>query len=600
MSVVAFLWGRLLVGTGAGLFAGFMSGLFPGFYFRTRVGYYDTDIATLLFPLAVSLGLAWWLNAAAASPWLKPTEGGQEPEPEPTFLPFWLGLLAAFGVWWHGDIGKFNLVAVWLGLALILALVPAGRKGTYLLGLALFALTALGGWLGALGGVALSWLWTRRPTWFAPLGRWFWPGTLLVLLVLVCTGNLIHPLEYMAAKIAAYMKPVAQGLEASGTLAYPSITQSIVEAQNIPLGDILERLMPWPWLSLAGLAGFALLVAVRPVAVFLVPLVALCLLSIKMGARMSMFGGPGVALGVGALVVWLLRWLLPDAPYRKWALILAPAVLGLALLAPWLRVYVTAPATPVLSKLHALALTRLAELSPPNSQVWTWWDWGYATDYYARRKSFADGGKHSGPRVFPLGLALITPSPLQANQVINYIAAVSKNGSDGSEALQGRTPEQAQGFFASLASTPYSFPKRNKQYLVVTWENFRLLYWISFYGSWDFQARNGGHVQCMEASPFFSLDENAGTVTPMGQAPIQVASLDVITAKGKLRKAFPGVNGPHFVYNDLRESGFFMDDAAYSSMAVQLLLADVGDARFTPYFHLIWEGFPEVRIYEVR
>ena len=84
---------------------------------------------------------------------------------------------------------------------------------------------------------------------------------------------------------------------------------------------------------------------------------------------MSMFGGPGVALGVGALTVWSLRWLLPDAPFRKWILTLVPAALALALLFPWLRVYVTVPATPVLSKPHALALTRLAELSPPNSQV---------------------------------------------------------------------------------------------------------------------------------------------------------------------------------------------------------------------------------------
>ena len=102
----------------------------------------------------------------------------------------------------------------------------------------------------------------------------------------------------------------------------------------------------------------------------------------------------------------------------------------------------------------------------------------------------------------------------------------------------------------------------------------------------------------MEASPFFSLDENVGTVTPMGQAPIQVASLDVITAKGKLRKTFPGVNGPHFVYNDLREErGFSWTIAAYSSMGRATLACRCGRCPFSPRISISFgEGFPEVRI----
>jgi hypothetical protein len=42
-----------------------------------------------------------------------------------------------------------------------------------------------------------------------------------------------------------------------------------------------------------------------------------------------------------------------------------------------------------------------------------------------------------------------------------------------------------------------------------------------------------------------------------------------------------------------------MDDLAYNSMAVQLLIGDPGRPELTRYFKLVHEGFPLVRIYEV-
>ncbi len=599
VAVVGFLWGRLVGGTGVGLFTALLSGLFPGFYFRTRLGYYDTDIATLFFPLAVGFGLAFWLQPGIRIPWFKNLDTDVVSPMAGPYSLFWLGLFSAFGAWWHNDIGKFNLVAIWVAFFLILAVVRRELRGQSLLGLVVFTLAALGGWPGMLAALVMAWSMRTRPQWYAPIMPNFWIPAILVLLALTATGNLLSPAQYISAKILAYMKPITQEVGSSGTLVYPSITQSVVEAQNVQIQDILERMMPWSWLSIVGMVGLALLLVVRPVVMFLVPLVVLGFLSVKMGARMTMFGGPGVALGLGALFLWLLRWYLPKRLWNHWTEVLCPTVLGLCLLVPWLQLYLWTPPTPVLNKSHAMALTSLADLTTPNSQVWTWWDWGYATDYYAKRKSFADGGKHSGSRVFPVGLALITPSPLQSNQIIRYISAASKNGSDGSEEMSKQPPAEVQGFIDSLATVKYSFPKSNKQYLVVTWENFRLLYWISFYGSWNFKVKSGGHAQCIEITQAYTLDEKVGVITMKGRQPIVLSSYDRITPQGKVKQPYPTSSGPHFVYNEYVQNGFLMDDDAYNSMAVQLLLADVNDPRFTPYFHLIWEGFPEVRIYEV-
>lgn len=598
LAVVGFFWGRLVAGNGAGIFTGMLCSISPGFYFRTRLGYYDTDIATLLFPLAVGFGLAYWLQPVIRTPWLKSFETESDDRPASDLVPLVLGVFASFGGWWHNDIAKFNLICIFIALALIVLLVRREAKGDSSFGLLLFAVPVLGGWIGLLGAPALYGVARYKPQMRAAALQYWWAPLVLVLLTLGVSGNLVYPFQYAITKISVYMKPV-QDSGSTGTLSYPSITQSVVEAQNVPLSEVLDRFTPWVWLSVAGLVLFSILLFIKPVVVFIAPLVALSLLSVKMGARMTMFGGPGVALGIAVGAHWLLKWALPEGRWKKMTGWAAQTALGVIIVAPWLSMYPSVPPTPVLTKHHAMALVNLSEISPPSSGVWTWWDWGYATDYYAKRKSFADGGKHSGPRVFPVGLALSSPSPLQSAQVIKFISAISKEGSDGSEEMSKRPPAEVQAFVDSMATTDYAFPRKSKQYLVVTWENFRLLYWISFYGNWNFLTKSSTHHQCLEITQQFNVDGKTGVLEMPGQAPTRLASIYIVSKQGIQRQSFPNNIGPHLIFNEVNNSGFLMDDAAYNSMAVQLLISDHADPRFKEHFNLAWEGFPEVRIYEV-
>jgi hypothetical protein len=83
-------------------------------------------------------------------------------------------------------------------------------------------------------------------------------------------------------------------------------------------------------------------------------------------------------------------------------------------------------------------------------------------------------------------------------------------------------------------------------------------------------------------------------------APIAVKSVDGLSAQGARRALFP-VNpaAPHLIINDVAKHVILMDDAAYNSMAVQLLIGDPARAELASYFKLVHEGFPLVRIYEV-
>ena len=119
-------------------------------------------------------------------------------------------------------------------------------------------------------------------------------------------------------KVETYLKPVAA--DSSGkSVVFPSITQSVVEAQNVSFQDILTRLTPYAWLSVLGFLAFLALMAVKPTTVLLLPLAVLSILSYKMGARFSMFGAPPVVLGLGAALSWLYQRFAPERPWKGWA-----------------------------------------------------------------------------------------------------------------------------------------------------------------------------------------------------------------------------------------------------------------------------------------
>ena len=76
--------------------------------------------------------------------------------------------------------------------------------------------------------------------------------------------------------------------------------------------------------------------------------------------------------------------------------------------------------------------------------------------------------------------------------------------------------------------------------------------------------------------------------------------MDFLSTQGVRRSQFPiNQNGPHLVINDATKQAMLMDDMAYNSMAVQLLIGDPSRAEQSRYFKLVHEGFPYVRIYEI-
>ncbi|MBS6829286.1 MAG: hypothetical protein KH208_05345 [Desulfovibrio sp.] len=644
VAVIVFAWVWALGSMEAGVAAGLITSLAPGFLARTLLGYYDTDLVTLFFPLLMTLAPACWamrymllprmiLRRLALGSGLKAAQrlwgerGADEAHLERLGNPLrwqWVLLLGASGVisWWTQEwhsvfpyLIRYNVVLLAL-MALVMA--PRGRRGILLLGGLAYALPTLGGpagfgfslillLAGSKAGRGLRHL-LCRPLVLAL----FWLGAAVLLVQGEILATLInHANAYL--KHSGDVRSTGEGM----SLVYPSVAQSIIEVQDLSFAALFPYFHPWMEAAIVGLAGFVLVLFRRPGALFLLPLAALGLLSTKLGGRMVMFGAPVVAVGLTLPLYWLLQRLL-RADLRGAVAGAATSCILLALLvAPFADMIQAISQGPIINRRHAEALTRARTMTPEDAKLWLWWDWGYAAHHFARRSTIADGAQHAGPSLYLPAAVFATDNARFARQLIRYTAKMGNEPGNVFEGLDGRA---AQALMDKLRSpeTPLVEAK-GRLFVVVSFEMLRLGFWISNFGNWNFVTRQGegGALSIVPQALAYRLD--TGEVRLEGStSTIYPSSISVFEETGVTRrnyvqewfdahpKATPeeqkeflsGRRNVNFLFNRVTDEKLAVDQGLYNSLMVQLLVGDPQDPRFSPYFKLVYDNV-FARIYEV-
>ena len=644
VAVIVFAWVWALGSMEAGVAAGLITSLAPGFLARTLLGYYDTDLVTLFFPLLMTLAPACWamrymllprmiLRRLALGSGLKAAQrlwgerGADEAHLERLGNPLrwqWVLLLGASGVisWWTQEwhsvfpyLIRYNVVLLAL-MALIMA--PRGRRGILLLGGLAYALPTLGGpagfgfslillLAGSKAGRGLRHL-LCRPLVLVLL----WLGAAVLLVQGEILTTLInHANAYL--KHSGDVRSTGEGM----SLVYPSVAQSIIEVQDLSFAALFPYFHPWMEAAVVGLAGFVLVLFRRPGALFLLPLAALGLLSTKLGGRMVMFGAPVVAVGLTLPLYWLLQRLL-RADLRGAEAGAATSCILLALLvAPFADMIQAISQGPIINRRHAEALTRARTMTPEDAKLWLWWDWGYAAHHFARRSTIADGAQHAGPSLYLPAAVFATDNARFARQLIRYTAKMGNEPGNVFEGLDGRA---AQALMDKLRSSETPLVEaKGRLFVVVSFEMLRLGFWISNFGNWNFVTRQGegGALSIVPQALAYRLD--TGEVRLEGStSTIYASSISVFEETGVTRrnyvqewfdahpKATPeeqkeflsGRRNVNFLFNRVTDEKLAVDQGLYNSLMVQLLVGDPQDPRFSPYFKLVYDNV-FARIYEV-
>jgi len=267
---------------------------------------------------------------------------------------------------------------------------------------------------------------------------------------------------------------------------------------------------------------------------------------------------------------------------------------------------------PVIDKPLVSALLDLKQVSAPDAQVWVWWDQGYGVQYYSERMTLADGYRNSAEAIFPLAYVHTAPSPLSAYQMMVHCALLQQSAGPVKDLdaripvyqnpfpdlIQDMSAEKIRRFLQGLkrpkSAWSHDLPE---QYLVLTWKGLQKAHHILSYGTWDFVKGQSGPGR------FILFREHAGFDMQNGLMKVRnrdypLSSKEIITDRRRKHFTWPRENGWHAVLRTDEGFTFLMDDAAYQTMMVQMLLTE--PKQFAPYFDLIIDRFPLVRIYRIN
>jgi dolichyl-diphosphooligosaccharide--protein glycosyltransferase len=645
VGVICFLWGWLLAGANAGVLAGLIGSLTPGFFYRSRLGYFDTDMFTLLMPMFIAWMLAFWMSGLIREGWLPGSGESRRPSKKvQLWMAFAFGLATRVACLWHTDI--VNIAVIYIALAFMAALVLGlpDRRATAFQGLTVFILTSMpGSFFGSITlwplslvpsykfGVPYIYYITTVSTLVAAIcvvmfsraeGKKSYLNKPLVcmaiLFLVVLSTNLIgNTAHYAFAKVFDYLKgagsqvPAQTGSAAMGPI-YPSILQSIIEVRLAPLAEVMERGLFAPWLCWLALAATAVVAVLRPTAVFLLPMIALQMASVVLGIRFSMFGGAALAVMLGVGLYWLFGIVSSRFDHKALLDFAVQALLGAGFLFYCHSMYSTIPLTPVVPRQHAEALIELGRASEPDSMVWTWWDWGYATQYYAERETMADGGKHAGREVFPVAFVLASPSPHKANRMVAFSAQHPEKSRQRTglspAAVWDAIPRSEVSAALDEQLSREDYPPAPPQYVVVTWKDLSLAKWISYFGNWNLATGMTEEAKVKVFDPGeLGFNVQRGAVMSRQGGGGLVSDMTLLDASGVDRKSyFMNTLSPqllpktqHLYINMVSKQSVILDRIARESTMTRLLTGDPDDPEIAPYFKLVVDRLPFARVYEV-
>ena len=276
---------------------------------------------------------------------------------------------------------------------------------------------------------------------------------------------------------------------------FPNVQVSISELQKLDFSRLAKLTVGNETLLILSLIGVALFIFFRfRFFLLLLPTFLIGLLAFKGASRFAMFLVPVLGIGFGFLFDLLMDFVKRRYNPGKWVKASFYSLLGLLLIGTITfsdRLSFKFIPQPIMTSDLADAFIELGKQTPPNAWIYTWWDYGYAIQYYARRATFHDGGSQLSPKTYFVALGFTTSSPLAAYNITKTLTICGKKCIK-KLLEEGKTAQQIKEMF--VKGTLLKGKKVNHPvYWVFTQDLIGKFYWISYFGSWNFKTLKGTH-----------------------------------------------------------------------------------------------------------
>jgi undecaprenyl-diphosphooligosaccharide--protein glycosyltransferase len=396
---------------------------------------------------------------------------------------------------------------------------------------------------------------------------------------------------------------------------FPNILQSISELQRLSSKEVFATAIYSTAFGVAGLIGALVLFIFHFRSLFfLLPFFGIGLLTFVSGARFAMYLSPFVGLGLGYLVhllfekLLLMMGLFVEERKRSFALLLTGTLLFLALIFAS-RGAVSAVSTPKVHSFLVKDMDWIKHNTPKNSVIWTWWDYGYAFQLYARRATIHDGGSQASPKTYLVAKSFAVSSPEQAWRVISFTANYGLTGL-ANLLKQGK---KASAIVEDMLAGKFDMPIKTPIYVVFTDDLISKFGWVHYFGSYDFNKKEGTFGQIVSPQDCKMIAPNVIQCADLDNAILDLTNGIINIKNGTIPiKDFYFHDGKELKAQHFFENGYVVElvRTREGKFGLFLLPPQQADTLFNRmfilrqydqrYFELVHDNFPISVIYRVK
>ncbi|MDD3342467.1 MAG: STT3 domain-containing protein [Sulfurospirillaceae bacterium] len=583
-----------------GFLAALLASIAVSYYNRTMVGYYDTDMLTIVFPVL----LLWSLILALRT------------KEEKYLLITALEIIAYR--WWYPQ--SYSLEFAFFGLILVYALL-FDRKNRFnfeLLTMMLFAMMGLPSMV-RLGIVALVYLIFKQELYKKYM--WYLLGVSIVLFF--ATGGFAP----IWSQLKGYVfKDAIEVSKDALSLHFFSVNQTIREAGQIPFSIFAERISGHTVTFIVSVLGYGLLVWKKKEMFLGLPLLGLGFLAFFGGLRFTIYAVPICAFGIAYLLFTSSVYIQSLFINQNIGKVVKSGIVifgSLAILYPNILHIIDYRVPTVFTKSEVDILQRLKRVADREDYVVAWWDYGYPIRYYSDVKTLIDGGKHSGDVNFPVSYMLTNNEEKAAKLArleVEYTEQAYKRAEENQSVMNNTAQmtidyqlKDANDFLDTL-ETNITLPSKTREiYFYLPFRMLSILPTIAQFSNIDVMSGKTSRQPFFFQSSRFkdsatTLDLGQGVVLEKNKGVIRLGTQEIpiksfITTAYNQEKKFikeEKLINPQglfsMIYMQAYNTFLVVDEAMLHSSYIQLFVLENYDKRF--FEAVILD--PNAKVYKVK
>ena len=550
-------------------FAGVISAIGYGFYSRTYLGYFDTDVLNVFFPMMIVYSMILVVKKL-----------------DYRYAIFGVILNISYLFWYHSS---EPLVYAMNGFFISFSLVFFLKKSELYKVAILFGISIIKiAFLYKIIALAILFI----GFYFIRLDYRYFLGLFIVAIIGVLYKIDLHQFSF---HLDRYLFK-SENIE-NFNYKFLAPMQLVAEAQGAKFSDIVKLLSGNIYIFAISIIGY-LLFAIRHKEILLaLPLLALGILSLEAGVRFHIYGVATLVMGYFYCIYFITTQL--RYHYAKILLVVLALIYPLYENYKSIEFWNTKVAKPVLLPEQLKALSILKKQASSKDYIVTWWDYGWPLWYYTGMKTMIDNGRHHEDN-FTVAKILMSQNPTFANNAIHHFYDLYSKSQKPAIIQALKKVKNPSVLFDKLENPNMKHKKYVKKYLVLPLQMTKLIYTIFTFANVDPQTGKKlpqklffEHNKIGENSRYIILDkgikiDKQKAVVIQGDTKIPVKKFYHIIHRNnqKLLKTIPAYpQGLHLI--NYEGKYYMMDEYFFNTLFIQMMFFNNYDKR---YFEPIYTG----------